>query len=136
MRTVTDLLMAGTLDRHQNVEVIVPHWGGALPVLADRINGFMKMFMPAGTGAPDAVEQLGRLYYDLTGPALPRLIPALLTLVGTDRLLYGSDHCWTPAAEVAAHVAALDAALAPEGAASWRALTTANARRCLARTAH
>ncbi|MFE1199308.1 hypothetical protein ACFW6E_42445 [Streptomyces olivaceoviridis] len=44
--------MASTLDRHQNVEVIVPHCGGALPVLADRINGFMKVFMPAGTEAP------------------------------------------------------------------------------------
>ncbi|HWU08673.1 MAG TPA: amidohydrolase family protein [Streptomyces sp.] len=134
-RTVTDLLMSGTLDRHRNLRVIVPHCGGALPVLADRIDGFMKMFMPAGTEAPDAVEQLGRLYYDLAGPALPRQLPALLNLVGTDRLLYGSDHCWTPAAGVEAHVAGLDAAPAPEGSANWRALTTANAHRLLPRTA-
>ncbi|MFI8191563.1 amidohydrolase family protein [Streptomyces sp. NPDC085946] len=134
-RTVTDLLMAGTLDRHRNLTVIVPHCGGALPVLADRIDGFMKMFMPAGTEAPGAVEQLGRLYYDLAGPALPRQLPALLGLVGPDRLLYGSDHCWTPAAGVEAHVAGLDAAPAPGGAASWRALTTANAHRILPRTA-
>ncbi|MFK0121048.1 amidohydrolase family protein [Streptomyces sp. NPDC090994] len=134
-RTVTDLLMAGTLGRYRNLTVIVPHCGGALPVLADRINGFMKMFMPAGTDAPDAVEQLRRLYYDLAGPALPRQLPALLNLVGTDRLLYGSDHCWTPAAGVEAHVAGLDAAPAPEGHADWRTLTTANARRILPRTA-
>ncbi|MFC8370839.1 amidohydrolase family protein [Streptomyces sp. NPDC057239] len=134
-RTVTDLLMAGTLDRHRDLTVIVPHCGGALPVLADRIDGFMRMFMPEGTEAPGAVEQLGRLHYDLAGPALPRQLPALLNLVGSDRLLYGSDHCWTPAAGVEAHVAALDAAPAPDGATGWRALTTANARRILPRTA-
>ncbi|WP_320778792.1 amidohydrolase family protein [Streptomyces sp. CRN 30] len=136
-RTVTDLLMAGTLDRYRNLTVIVPHCGGALPVLADRIDGFMKMFMPAaapGTVAPGAVDQLRRLYYDLAGPALPRQLPALLNLVGPDRLLYGSDHCWTPAAGVEAHVAALDAAPVPDGAADWRTLTTANARRVLSRT--
>ncbi|MFD8201519.1 amidohydrolase family protein [Streptomyces sp. NPDC059701] len=130
-RTVTDLLMAGTLDRHRNLTVIVPHCGGALPVLADRIDGFMKMFMPPGTQAPGAVDQLRRLHYDLAGPALPRQLPALLSLVGADRLLYGSDYCWTPAGGVDAHVAGLDAAPVPEGATSWRALTTANARRIL-----
>ncbi|WP_030868031.1 amidohydrolase family protein [Streptomyces sp. NRRL S-37] len=134
-RTVTDLLMAGTLDRHRDLTVIVPHCGGALPVLADRIDGFMRMFMPEGTAVPGAVEQLRRLHYDLAGPALPRQLPALLNLVGSDRLLYGSDHCWTPAAGVEAHVAGLDAAPAPDGAGSWRALTTANARRILPRTA-
>ncbi|WP_328908780.1 amidohydrolase [Streptomyces sp. NBC_00234] len=130
-RTVTDLLMAGTLERYGNVTVIVPHCGGALPVLADRIEGFMKMFMPAGTESPGAVEQLGRLYYDVAGPALPRQLPALQGLVGNDRLLYGSDHCWTPAAGVEAHIASLDAAPAPEGSADWRTLTTANAHRIL-----
>ncbi|MFC8592014.1 amidohydrolase family protein [Streptomyces atroolivaceus] len=134
-RTVTDLLMAGTLERHRDLTVIVPHCGGALPVLADRIDGFMQMFMPVGTVAPGAVEQLGRLYYDLAGPALPRQLPALMKLAGTDRLLYGSDHCWTPAAGVEAHVAGLDGAPAPDGSASWRALTTANAHRVIPRTA-
>ncbi|OKJ94967.1 amidohydrolase [Streptomyces sp. CB03234] len=132
-RTVTDLLMAGTLERHPDLKIIVPHCGGALPVLADRINGFMKMFMPAGTDAPDAVEQLRRLYYDLAGPALPRQLPALLSLADPDRLLYGSDHVWTPAAGVEHHVRSLDTAPTPSPGATWRSLTTANARRVLPR---
>jgi predicted TIM-barrel fold metal-dependent hydrolase len=90
-RTVTDLLFAGTLERCPNLKVVVPHCGGALPVLADRINGFMKLFMPAGATAPDAVAQLRGLYYDLAGPAFPRQVPALLGLADPDRLLYGSD---------------------------------------------
>ncbi|MFJ3207317.1 amidohydrolase family protein [Streptomyces flaveolus] len=135
-RTVTDLLMAGTLERHPGLQVIVPHCGGALPVLADRINGFMKLFLPAGAGdAPDAVEQLRRLHYDMAGPAFPRQAPALLSLVEPDRLLYGSDYCWTPAHGVDAHVATVDAAPVPAGAADWRSLTTANALRLLPRLA-
>ncbi|MET9431622.1 amidohydrolase family protein [Streptomyces sp. NPDC003036] len=132
-RTVTDLLMAGALEKYPDLRIIVPHCGGALPVLADRINGFMKMFMPADGRAPDAVAQLRRLYYDLAGPALPRQLPALLGLADPDRLLYGSDHVWTPAAGVEAHVAGLDAAPAPVDGSTWRSLTTANARRLLPR---
>ncbi|MER7715388.1 amidohydrolase family protein [Streptomyces flaveolus] len=135
-RTVTDLLMAGTLERHPGLRVIVPHCGGALPVLADRINGFMKLFLPAGADdTPDAVEQLRRLHYDMAGPAFPRQVPALLSLVEPDRLLYGSDYCWTPAHGVDAHVAAVDAAPVPADATDWRSLTTANAHRLLPRLA-
>ncbi|MFH8977065.1 amidohydrolase family protein [Streptomyces sp. NPDC017890] len=135
-RTVTDLLMAGTLERHPGLEVIVPHCGGALPALADRINGFMKLFLPPSeNGAPDAVRQLRRLHYDMAGPAFPRQVPALLGLVEPDRLLYGSDYCWTPAHGVDAHIASVDAAPAPSGATDWRSLTTANAHRLLPRLA-
>ncbi|MDG9719029.1 amidohydrolase family protein [Streptomyces sp. DH24] len=135
-RTVTDLLMAGTLERHPGLRVIVPHCGGALPVLADRINGFMRLFLPPGEGtAPDAVEQLRGLYYDMAGPAFPRQIPALLGLVEPDRLLYGSDYCWTPAHGVDAHIAAVNAADVPVPGETWQSLTTSNARRLLPRLA-
>ncbi|MFD7709563.1 amidohydrolase family protein [Streptomyces sp. NPDC059785] len=133
-RSVTDLLFAKTLERCPNLEVIVPHCGGALPVLADRVNGFMKLFMPAGQ-APDAVAQLRRLHYDLAGPAFPRQVPALLNLVEPERLLYGSDYCWTPAAAAEAHAASLDTAPAPAGGTTWRELTTANAHKLLPRLA-
>lgn len=136
-RSVTDLLMAGVLTRHPNLKVVVPHCGGALPVLADRVNGFMKLFMPPREGVvvPDAVEQLRGLYYDMAGPAFPRQVPALLSLVDPDRLLYGSDYCWTPAPGVDAHIASVNAADVPVPGATWQSLTTANARRLLPRLA-
>jgi len=134
-RTVTDLLFAGTLDRHPGLKVVVPHCGGALPVLADRINGFMKLFMPAGTPAPDAVAQLRRLYFDLAGPAFPRQVPALLNLADPGHLLYGSDYCWTPAPAAEAHAASFDTAPDPVEGTDWRTLTTSNARTLLPRLA-
>jgi predicted TIM-barrel fold metal-dependent hydrolase len=36
-RAVTDLILSGTLIRHPGMRIIVPHGGGALPLLADRI---------------------------------------------------------------------------------------------------
>ncbi len=50
-----------------------------------------------------------------------------------DRLLFGSDYCWTPPPVAAAHIAAVDAARPPVDGATWRSLTTANARRLFPR---
>ncbi len=134
-RTVTDLVMAGVLTRHPNMRVIVPHCGGAIPVLADRINEFMSLFLPAQQPpGPDAVQQLRGLYYDMAGTAFPRQVPALLRLVDPDRVLFGSDYCWTPAPLADAHIAAIDAAEPPAQDTTWRSLTTANAKRVFPRT--
>ncbi|MCX4854315.1 amidohydrolase [Streptomyces canus] len=135
-RTVTDMVMAGVLTRHPNIKVIVPHCGGAVPVLADRINEFMRLFVPAEkTPAQDAVQQLRGLYYDMAGTAFPRQVPALAKLVDPDRVLFGSDYCWTPSPLADAHIAAIDAAESPVDGTTWRSLTTANAQRLLPATA-
>lgn len=130
-RTVTDMVTAGVLTRHPGIQVIVPHCGGALPVLADRMNEFMRLFLPSSDKVPaqDAVQQLRGLYYDLAGTAFPRQVPALLQLVDPDRVLFGSDYCWTPPPLADAHIAAVDAAESPLDGTTWRSLTTANARR-------
>ncbi len=135
-RTVTDLVASGMLRRHPNVTVIVPHCGGALPVLADRINEFLMQFLGSQQAGPDALEQLRHLYYDLAGPALPRQLPALLQLIPPEQLLFGSDYCWTPAPVADAHIAAVDAAQPPAEGVTWRSLTTANARRLFPRLAN
>ncbi|MCX5336051.1 amidohydrolase family protein [Streptomyces sp. NBC_00140] len=135
-RTVTDLVMAGVLTRHPNMRVIVPHCGGAVPVLADRINEFMRLFVPSeNSRSLDALQQLRGLYYDMAGTAFPRQVPALLNLVDADRLLFGSDYCWTPPPLADAHIAAIDAAESPVDGTTWRSLTTANARRLFPGTA-
>ncbi|MFJ4521841.1 amidohydrolase family protein [Streptomyces sp. NPDC088810] len=129
-RAVTDLLMAGVLARHPNLRVIVPHCGGALPVLSDRVNEFMRLFLPTQEPpVPDGVQQLRGLYYDMAGTAFPRQVPALLKLVDPDHVLFGSDYCWTPPSLADAHITAIDAAQSPVEGATWRSLTTANAQR-------
>ncbi|MGX6607972.1 amidohydrolase family protein [Micromonosporaceae bacterium Da 78-11] len=120
-RTIFDLLLAGVLDRHPNLRVVVPHGGALLPLLADRVQMFR-----AGAPGPTTRDYLRRLWFDTAGTPFPTQIPTLTGVVGTDHLVYGSDFCWTPATGVAAQVASIDA-----DSPDWRELTTRNARRLL-----
>jgi 6-methylsalicylate decarboxylase len=132
-RTVTDLILAGTLERHPELSVIVPHGGGALPLLADRINAFQSAAQPHDGPASDPVAQLRRLYYDLAGTPFPRQVPALLNLVSPGQLLYGSDFCFTPALGIQMQIASINAAPVPVEGTTWQSLTTDNALRLLPR---
>jgi predicted TIM-barrel fold metal-dependent hydrolase len=93
-RTVADLVLRGQLERHPRIELIVPHAGAALPVIADRIAGLAGMFSVGGrdAGEIDVIGTLQRLHYEVgAGFPFPRQINALLELVDAGRLLYGTD---------------------------------------------
>jgi predicted TIM-barrel fold metal-dependent hydrolase len=131
-RAASDLVFSGVLDRYPQVQWIFTHGGGVLPLLADRMELFRTVFMGGGSDVPAVQEQLARLWWDTAGTPFPRQVPALISAFGSQRILYGSDYCWTPAAGVAAQLAAIDAAGQPSGT-SWRELTTRNASRLLPR---
>lgn len=128
-RTASDLLLRGVLTRHPRIRWVLTHGGGALPLLADRMDMFSAAMGGGAEDAPTAVEQFGRLWYDMAGTPFPRQIPALDAAFGTDRLLYGSDYCWTPAAGARAQVTSVDTAVQPSATDTWRDLTTRNAHR-------
>jgi 6-methylsalicylate decarboxylase len=93
-RAVADLVLRGRLERHPRIELIVPHAGAALPVIADRIAGLAGMFSVGGrdAGEIDVIGTLQRLHYEVgAGFPFPRHINALLGLVDAGRLLYGTD---------------------------------------------
>ena len=123
-RTVTDLLFSGALERFDGIRFVIPHCGGTLALLADRVELFRTTFTP-GSGASTR-DQLAGLWFDLAGTPFPTQVPALASVVGTGRLLYGSDFCFTPPEAVGRQLASIDAA-GPE----WRDLTTRNADRLL-----
>lgn len=131
-RTASDLVLRGVLTRHPRIRWVLTHGGGALPLLADRMDLFSAVLGDGSRDTPSALEQLGRLWYDLAGTPFPRQVPALEAAFGTDRLLYGSDYCWTPAEAVRTQVASVDAAAQPSATDTWRGLTTRNARRLFA----
>lgn len=93
-RTVFNLALTGSLTRFANIRWVVPHVGAALPVLADRVAIFASFY--AGSADLDVVAELRRLYYDVAGIPLPRALPALLSLVDPEQLVYGSDYPFTP----------------------------------------
>ncbi|MFC5032893.1 amidohydrolase [Streptomyces sp. So13.3] len=133
-RTVSDLLLAGVLLRYPHIQWLFTHGGGTLPLLADRIELFRTVFADGDPDAPTAQEQIRRLWFDLAGTPFPNQTPALVRAFGTQRLLYGSDYCFTPATGVAAQITSMDTAEQPQDD-TWRALTTRNAARLLPRLA-
>ena len=130
-RAATDLILRGVLTRYPGINWIFSHSGGALPVLAERIQLFRDMLTGAAVG-PSVCEQLAGLWYDMAGTPFPNAVPALVRAFGDQRLLYGSDYCWTARPAVLAQVASLGTAAQPNGT-NWRALTTRNAERLLPR---
>jgi Amidohydrolase len=99
-RAVSDLLLRGGIARHPRIRMVVPHGGGALAALGDRIGLFARIFVEGGD--PDVAGQLRNLYYDLAGAPVPRQLPALLELTDPSHLPYGTDWPWTPEAAVTA----------------------------------
>lgn len=127
-RTASDMVFTGVLTRYPNIQWIFTHGGGALPLLADRMELFRTVFFGGGPQDPTVQEQVRTLWFDMAGSPFPNQVPALVGAFGSERLLYGSDYCWTPAAGTAAQIASVDAADQPDSD-TWRALTTRNATR-------
>ncbi|WP_213956141.1 MULTISPECIES: amidohydrolase family protein [unclassified Variovorax] len=108
-RAVFNLILSGTLTRNPNLQVIVPHAGATLPVLADRVAGIAPALGLAEKLDPKHVFDLLRgMHYDLAGFPLPRQLKALLEIADPQRILYGSDYPFTPEPLVAALAAQLD----------------------------
>jgi len=96
-RAVFNLILSGTLARFPNLQIIVPHAGATISVLADRVAGLSPAL---GLPAPLDVEQfyktLNGFYYDLAGFPLPRQLGPLLQIADPKRIVYGSDWPYTP----------------------------------------
>ena len=65
----------------------------------------------------------------MAGTPFPHQVPAPANAFGTERILYGSDYCWTSAPAVARQIATVDTA--PANGTTWRATTAANGARLL-----
>ena len=101
-RSVTQMLLSGTLAKHPRIRLVVPHAGAALPILADRIAMLLSMGLQADPAAPrDIRAALRGLHYDLAGAPVPTLLQALLDIADPAKLHYGSDWPFTPVEVVA-----------------------------------
>jgi len=88
------IIMAGIIDRHPALELVCPHLGGTLPFVLGRLEHQMTVL---GRGPRDLaltpLEYLRRVTFDIVSPQ-PSAIRLLVDLVGTDRLIFGSDYPW------------------------------------------
>jgi aminocarboxymuconate-semialdehyde decarboxylase len=110
---VAAILAAGWLDRYPELALVASTGGGALPLLAEKLDLAQRRAGPPGSaepGGPPFSAQLRRVYVDTATPSALGLAGALATF-GPDRLLFGTDSppLTGPLTAALDRVAALDA---------------------------
>lgn len=85
------LVLAGVLERHPTLTVLLAHGGGALPALRGRLRRAVEVRPEAGADcAGDVDEAIRRLYFDsLTHDRA--VLADLVSFAGADHVLLGSD---------------------------------------------
>lgn len=96
-RAVVSLLLSGSFARQRGIRWLFSHAGGTIPMLAGRINFFHRNARNAGDFAPEGIEaELKRLFYDTANATHPSSMAALLKLVPSSQVVYGSDYPYVP----------------------------------------
>jgi aminocarboxymuconate-semialdehyde decarboxylase len=88
---ISHFILGGVLDRHPDLDVVIAHGGGFYPFYAGRMDHAWKVRPEVKRLTADAPSSyLKRLWFD-TCVFRTDLIEALVAMVGTDRLMLGSD---------------------------------------------
>ena len=97
---ISRLILSGAFDRHPNLKFLLAHAGGTLPFLAGRLDscvqGDHEMCDKLEKNPSDYMKS--NFYYDsviYTTPALK----SVCDLVGSDKLMYGTDNPFFPPKE-------------------------------------
>ncbi len=88
------LILSGILERHRNLQIVMPHVGGILPYMSGRLDHQVEVLGRANehiTQTPSAY--LRRIYLDTVSPSLQALHYAY-QFSGEYHLLFGTDHPW------------------------------------------
>lgn len=108
------LIMSGVLEKYPRLQLVCPHVGGTLPYLIGRID-HQAMVLKRGAEnirkAPS--EYLKQIWLDTVSP-LAMAIRYGCDFVGTDRMLYASDHPWVDPVMIASQVQSLKLSAADE----------------------
>jgi predicted TIM-barrel fold metal-dependent hydrolase len=131
-RAITSLLFSGSFARFRDIRYIFSHAGGTLPMLAGRISRYSAQVKELADSVPNGVEyELKRLYYDITSSANAPAMAALMKLVPTSQILFGSDYPFVPYSATAVDMTHLGLSRA-----DLHAIGHDNASALLARSTH
>ena len=90
-RAITNLLFTGTRKRFPDMKIIFSHGGGALPFMAHRLGLQSTLPFHGGYNYDESLDELKSYYYDLAVSGSTPQLAALHALVGSEKLLAGSD---------------------------------------------
>jgi aminocarboxymuconate-semialdehyde decarboxylase len=93
---VARLVLGGAFDRFPALRLMVAHAGGVLPYLAGRLDACVA----GDAHSPVRLREkpsfyLRKMYFDAIGYQAPGLT-LLISLVGADRIMFGTDHPFFP----------------------------------------
>jgi predicted TIM-barrel fold metal-dependent hydrolase len=84
------LILRRIPDRFPDITFIVPHLGGALPMLLNRLDNQLPLSAP---GLPEKPSKTARrFYYDTVGHGSVAALRCAVDAFGADRILPGSDY--------------------------------------------
>jgi aminocarboxymuconate-semialdehyde decarboxylase len=82
----------GTLDKYPNLQIVLPHAGGAFPYLAGRVEHFLYHMTDHSTTIEHPFrDYLRRFHYDYL-IYYPEALWFLMGMVGSDRIVVGTDN--------------------------------------------
>jgi 6-methylsalicylate decarboxylase len=128
-RACLSLFRARMHTRFPNLQVLIPHCGGALPMALD------QLLLEGAHGATELPEdmraQVKALWFDAAGSPFPTQMEALLRHTTVERVVYGSDYCFTPSVGVLAQLSAIGSAGTSPSGKPWRDTLADNGRALL-----
>jgi 6-methylsalicylate decarboxylase len=92
MRTITSLLLTGSLSKYPDIRWIFSHGGGTLPMLAGRVSDQMRFNPKVAPLIPHGVMyEFKKLYVDTASSYFPTSWPGMMAVSGPDHILFGTD---------------------------------------------
>ena len=102
-RAVLSLLWNGVLTNYPDINFIVAHTGGTVPVLAGRIQDRVPQNRP-DLYPHGALDKMRRLYLEIGHASFPWVIAAAMEFSGPSRLLFGTDYPVEPHAPTTRYI--------------------------------
>ena len=94
-RAVASIVVNGVMFRHPNIRFITVHSGGAVPMLAGRMNDRIpqgaEKYLPNGLYA-----ELRKWYYDIAHASFPWPFAAMKAFMPESQILFGTDYSPEP----------------------------------------
>ncbi len=92
-RAILNLITSGNIERHPNIQFITAHAGGAAPYIAARLDDQAVRNTPEVLErAPEGIlHYMKTLYYGTAQSASPYSLAALLKLVDSTKVIFGTD---------------------------------------------
>jgi 6-methylsalicylate decarboxylase len=101
-RAILNLLYSGSFARFRDIHFVFSHAGGTIPMLAGRIIQTGGALFGIDKSLPNGVEyELRRLHYEIANSANRSAMAALMNLVPTAQIMFGSDWPFVPTAVTA-----------------------------------